>query len=105
MAEAHLDVVAIVEGGGGIVCVTARRVFVRVVELCDDGQGDFLAACEPFGDKARVPRLHVHRGPYPGIGQEGRSPVPTDVGKVDDLFGVFFGVVINGEIENSCQKF
>ena len=59
VARTDLDVVVIVKGRGGIVLVTARRVFVRVVELSDDGQGSLLAACEPLGDNAWVSRLHV----------------------------------------------
>lgn len=101
---AYFIVVVIGESRGGFVLVTARRVFVKVTELRDDGQGSSLAACKPLRDNTWVPWLHAHRGPYPRIGQKGRPPIPTDVGEMDDLFGVLFGSAIDGKIENPCQK-
>ena len=79
---------------------------MRVGELRNDSQGNFLASLKPFEEGAWVPWLHEYGGPHPRVGQDDRSPIPTDVCEGDDLFEVFFGTVINGcnEIENLCEE-
>ena len=101
MTDAYSITIVDGESRGGRFVVEAWRVFVCVGELRIDGKGSVLAAYKPLGDDARVSWLHVHGGPYPGIGQEDRSPMPTDVGERDNLLEVSFGT---NEIENPCQK-
>ena len=102
---AYFRIGIIGESRGGRFLVTADDVWVWVSELRNDSQGNFLAACKLLGDKARVPWFHAHRGPYPRVGQEDRSPILADVCERGDLLCVFSGTVINSKIENPCQKF
>ena len=104
--EADPEFVDIDKSHGGRVPVTTRRLFVRVSELCNERQGDFLAALKPFGEVTWVLWLHGHGGPHPRVGHGDRSPIPTGMCEGDDPFGVFFGTVINdcNEIENSCEE-